>query len=272
MNKLYGPYTRKDTTVLQYVMVDENGNKKTYTSLTIPLTEEEIEQALEYTKKCSEDLKAKRLADKQAKLEAARKQPKRSPVTPDNCSQCSKPLSLTTKGDLCKTCLDAKKKALSGVLPSPEQIRQRILSNAFECDNGCIEYRQPGAVKNHYYSKVKINNISKDVHRWIMIAKENRLLESHELVCHSCDNKLCVNVDHLFLGTAKDNVVDAIQKGIIIPPKPNSPTFRSYSIEMLYEARELQSKGLTHKQIAKLLDIPSENAVRNFLWRNKGVK
>jgi len=47
----------------------------------------------------------------------------------------------------------------------------------------------------------------------------------HLVVCHRCDNPPCVRPSHLFIGTNRDNAMDAIQKGrIVYPTRPKRPS------------------------------------------------
>ena len=51
-------------------------------------------------------------------------------------------------------------------------------------------------------------------------------IPAKKLVCHSCDNPLCVNPDHLFIGTHSDNLLDAYRKGRKVSPFKPHPSMR----------------------------------------------
>ena len=46
------------------------------------------------------------------------------------------------------------------------------------------------------------------------VIKKPDLSDPKLIVCHTCDNKLCVNPEHLYLGTYKDNLTDAYVRGV----------------------------------------------------------
>lgn len=59
------------------------------------------------------------------------------------------------------------------------------------------------------------------------------------LICHKCDNPLCVNPDHLFLGTDQDNTLDCMSKGRYVVMKGESNGVSKLTEAQVREIRKL---------------------------------
>lgn len=68
------------------------------------------------------------------------------------------------------------------------------------------------------YGVIKDNGTQKYVHR-VMWEITFGHIPTNLFVCHKCDNPPCVNPSHLFLGTARDNMIDKTVKGRNNAPK-----------------------------------------------------
>lgn len=80
------------------------------------------------------------------------------------------------------------------------------------------------AVGNHGYGMFRYEGRTITAPQASWLIHRGAIPEGYE-ICHNCpegDNRLCVNPDHLFLGTRLDNVRDCIQKGRFPPRVHNS--------------------------------------------------
>lgn len=76
--------------------------------------------------------------------------------------------------------------------------------------SGCHEWT--GCVGRHGYGRTMHENRDWVVHRLVWSVLKGPIPEGL-CVCHSCDNRKCVNVEHLWLGTHEDNMRDMAVKG-----------------------------------------------------------
>lgn len=94
--------------------------------------------------------------------------------------------------------------------------------------------------------------------------------------CHKCDNRLCVNLDHLFLGTRKDNMQDAKAKGRLGGPTPRSQGERNHNSKLTEtQVLHILEREMTPNQYAKWYNV-SRRLIRliqaKTAWKHINVK
>lgn len=74
-------------------------------------------------------------------------------------------------------------------------------------------------------------------------------------VCHSCDNVLCVNPDHLWLGTCKDNMQDKVNKGRQRDQNGSKHNLAVLSESDIDRIKRLRKGGFKLKDIAEMYNV-----------------
>jgi hypothetical protein len=122
-----------------------------------------------------------------------------------------------------------------------------------------------GKPLSHGYGSMRINNKQTRVHR-VSYEINRGDIPKGLLVCHRCDNRICVNPNHLFLGTYTDNNRDRQNKGRTALPALKGdfcPASKLKEAQIIY----IRSSSKSSKDLAKEIGI-AYSTIRQI--RNRG--
>lgn len=88
-------------------------------------------------------------------------------------------------------------------------------------------------------------------------------------ICHKCDTPACINPNHLFIGTAKENTRDMITKGRKASLCGSDHRLSKLTESNVIEIRKLHTYGLAHSEIAKCYGVVFQtisSVVRRKTW------
>lgn len=133
----------------------------------------------------------------------------------------------------------------------------RLLSKALP-NGSCLESHLPKGRGG--YALTKEDGVA---HRFIWKTLKGPIPEGM-LVCHKCDNPPCINVEHLFLGTPLDNMLDKVLKGRAKGGHSCADANKLVSYKMYYEMLKLRQQELSYREIGDKYRL-SKHTIRRYL-------
>jgi hypothetical protein len=99
-----------------------------------------------------------------------------------------------------------------------------------------------------YVGKIKRKDAWRDGHRYSLSRKIGRPLRSDEIAMHQCDNPICINPDHLEVGSHQDNMDEMKQRKRAASGERNAMT--TLTIEQVERIRAAPSH-ISHTDLAE---------------------
>jgi hypothetical protein len=154
-------------------------------------------------------------------------------------------------------------------------------------NNDCWEWQ--AFIMPNGYGRISYKGIDHYTHRLSYETFKGTIPEK-KLVCHTCDNRKCINPEHLWIGTCEENTRDACNKGkmkgwigkkhskesILKMRKPHNidrkgekhPNSKLNNV-MVKEIKDLIKSGMTHREIGDKYSVSRcciSDVIRGKRW------
>ena len=104
------------------------------------------------------------------------------------------------------------------------------------------------------YGVVRVKGRLMRAHR-VAWERCNGTISSGMVICHRCDNRACVNINHLFIGTQADNIKDCLKKGRANKARGICNGRSKLTESDVRSVRELHTYGYTQKWLAECFGV-----------------
>jgi len=138
-----------------------------------------------------------------------------------------------------------------GIKGKPRPVETRFWEKVEKTDT-CWNWI--GAIDSVGYGSLTINGRTYRSHRLSYLLNKGKI-PNGLCVLHTCDNRRCVNPNHLFLGTNKDNMIDKHKKSRANTPKGEKQGHAKLTKEKVIEIRNLYKAGKSTRELAKAFGV-----------------
>jgi hypothetical protein len=152
--------------------------------------------------------------------------------------------------------------------PKPKDPAVRFFAKVIRHENPDVCWGWSGAKHRYGYGRMQWKGAVVEAHRISFEIHSGQPIPAGMEVCHSCDNPVCSNPNHLFLGTNSDNRADSVRKsrhgfGVRLKQAKLNP-------DSVQDIRRRHQSGESMYRLAKLFHVSFRtihDAVKRITWK-----
>lgn len=145
-------------------------------------------------------------------------------------------------------------------------VQEKLAFWSRRAESGCLEWT--GATNEGGYGMLYVDGAALMAHKRSLEESLGRPLGEGMCACHRCDNRICIEPDHLFEGTRQQNNADMVAKG-----RQRAPQGENHFRAKLTDdaVRLIRSSPKPHRALAKDFAVTKGligQIKRGLIWRH----